>query len=51
MKKYNVEKKHFFIVLNNIANRLLKILYALVKKGEMFNPTFVPKDPRLKLLN
>lgn len=48
MKKKDVEKKHFFLVMNNIANRLLKILYAMVKKGEMFNPCFIPRDPRLK---
>lgn len=48
MKKQDVEKKHFFVVMNNIANRLLKIIYALVKKGEMFDPNFVTIDPRLK---
>lgn len=51
MKKYEIEKKHFFVVLNNIANRLLKIIYALVKKGERFDPSFVPRDPRLGLHN
>ena len=48
MKKYEVEHKHLFVVLNNVANRLLKILYALIKKGEMYNPTHLPRDPRLK---
>ena len=51
MKKYDVEKKHFFLVLNNVANKLLAILYALIKKGEMYNPTYLPRDPRLKLVN
>lgn len=49
MKKYDVEHKHIYVVLNNVANRLLKILYALVKKGQRYDPTFVPRDPRLKL--
>lgn len=48
MKKHDVERKHIFLVLNNIANRLLKILYALVKKGQMYDPTYLPRDPRLK---
>ena len=48
MKKYDVEHKHMYVVLNNVANRLLKILYSLIKKGEMYNPMFVPRDPRLK---
>ncbi len=48
MKKYDVEHKHIFVVLNNVANRLLKILYALVKSGKMYDPTYIPRDPRLK---
>ena len=48
MKKHDVEHKHIFVVLNNVANRLLKILYELVKKGEIYDPTYVQRDPRLK---
>ena len=48
MKKMDVERKHFFLVMNNIANKLLKTLYALIKKGEMFNSDYLPRDPRLK---
>lgn len=51
MKKYDVEKKHFFLVLNNVANKLLTILYALVKKREIYNPSYLPRDPRLKMAN
>lgn len=51
MKKHEVEKKHIFLVLNNVANKLLKILYALVKKGQMYDPNFLPRDPRLKTAN
>lgn len=49
MKKYDVEKKHFFLVMNNVANKLLTTLYALVKKREMYNPYYLPTDPRLNL--
>ncbi len=49
MKKYDVEHKHIFVVLNNVANRLLKILYTLIKKGEMYDPMYIPQDPRLKM--
>lgn len=48
MKKHEVEHKHIFVVLNNVANRLLKILYALIKKGEMYDPKYLQADPRLK---
>lgn len=50
MKKHDVEHKHIYVVLNNVANRLLNILYALVRKGEMYDPTYLPRDPRLKLV-
>ena len=46
MKKYEIEKKHYFLVINNIANKLLKLIYSLINKGEMFNPAFVRLDPR-----
>lgn len=49
MKKHDVEHKHIFVVLNNVANRLLKILYALIRKGEMYNPLYLQRDPRLKM--
>lgn len=49
MKKYDVEHKHIYVVLNNVANRLLKILYALVKKGELYDSNYLPRDPRLRL--
>ena len=51
MKKYEIEHKHIYVVLNNVANRLLKILYALIKKGQMYDPKYLPRDPRLKLCN
>ena len=51
MKKLDVEKKHYFVVMNNIANRLLTIMYSMVKKRELFDPNFIPRDPRLKLVN
>lgn len=49
MKKLQIERKHFFVVMNNIANRLLRILYALIRSGKHFDPTYLPRDPRLKI--
>ena len=49
MKKHEIEHKHIYVVLNNVANRLLKILYTLVKKGELYDPAYLPRDPRLKI--
>lgn len=46
MKKYEIEKKHYYLVINNIANKLVKLIYALIYKGELFDPAFVRLDPR-----
>ena len=46
MKKHEIEKKHYYLVINNIANKLIKLIYALISKGEMFDPAFVRLDPR-----
>lgn len=48
MKKLDVERKHYFLVMNNIANRLLKILYTLIRTGQFYDPLYLPGDPRLK---
>ena len=47
-KKYEVEKKPFFLVMNNISNKLLHIMYALIKKQEKYDRTYIQLDPRGK---
>ncbi len=47
-KKYEVEKKPFFLVMNNISNKLLHIMYALIKKQEKYDRTYIQLDPREK---
>lgn len=32
LKKYEVKKKHFFVVMNNIADKLLRLIYSLIHK-------------------
>lgn len=49
MKKYDVEHKPYFVVMNNVANRLLRILYALIKAGKNYDPMHIPRDPRLSV--
>ncbi len=41
-----VDKKPRQYVLNAIANKLLRIIFALIGKGETFDEGFVRKDPR-----
>ena len=45
-KKYEIEKKHFYVVLNNIANKLLRIIYALINKQVTFDVEHICNDPR-----
>lgn len=42
-----IDKKPHFYVVNAIVNKLLKIIFALVAKGEMFDSSFVRNDPRV----
>lgn len=51
MKKCDIEHKPFFVVMNNVANKLLRILYALINSGKTYDPMFLPRDPRLKTSN
>lgn len=40
------EGKHFFLVMNNVINKLLRIIYALIETGKPFDFTYLPTDPR-----
>lgn len=40
------EGKHYFLVMNNIANKLLKIIFAIVKSGKPYDQAYICIDPR-----
>ena len=42
-----LEGKHFFLVMNNVANKLLRTIFAVIKSGTIYNPMYISKDPRL----
>lgn len=42
-----LEGKHFFLVMNNVANKLLRTIFAVVKSGNPYDPMYISKDPRL----
>lgn len=46
LKKYEVEKKHFFVVMNNIANKLLRLIYSLIQKQQPYDRDYIQRDPR-----
>lgn len=41
-----IDKKPRHYVLNAIANKLLRIIFTLVKNGELYDDNFIRKDPR-----
>ena len=40
------EGKHFFLVMNNIANKLLRIVFAVVRSGKPYDLNHICTDPR-----
>lgn len=47
-RRKDVEKKPHFQVINAIANKLLRIIFSLIAKGEMFDKEYICKDSRTK---
>lgn len=41
-----MEGKQFFLVMNNIANKILKVVYAVIKNQKEFDPNYMSADPR-----
>ena len=42
-----IDKKPRHYVLNAIANKLLRIIFTLVEKGEYYDANFIRQDPRV----
>lgn len=51
LKKYEVEKKHFFVVMNNIANKLLRLIYSLIHKQQPYDRDYIQRDPRCVVIS
>jgi transposase len=51
MKMYynrkKAEGKPSYLVLNNVANKLLRTIYAIIESGEMYDINYLCQDPRL----
>ena len=50
-ERKTMEGKHFFLVMNNVANKILRILFAVIKSGKPYDPMYVCLDPREKMKN
>lgn len=47
--KKALDKKQYYLIMNNIANKLLRTVYALIESGQRFDPDYICMDPREKL--
>ncbi len=41
-----LEGKHFYLVMNNVSNKLLRTVYAVVDSKKPFEPNIITLDPR-----
>lgn len=41
-----MEGKHFYLVMNNVSNKLLRTVYAVVDSRKPFDPNLITLDPR-----
>jgi transposase len=44
--KKSIEKKQYYLIMNNVANKLLRTVYALIESGQRFDPFHICLDPR-----
>lgn len=47
-KKTIIQKRHHYYAINAIANKLLRLIYSLIRKDVFFDPNFVRLDPRME---
>lgn len=48
-KRKQLEGKPFFVVMNNVANKLLRTIYSLVQSGNLYDMGHICADPRNNL--
>jgi len=46
-ERKKLEGKPYFLIMNNISNKLLRTIYAVVKTGERYQLGHITEDPRL----
>lgn len=44
--KKAIENKQYYLIMNNVANKLLRTVYALIESGQRFDPNYICLDPR-----
>lgn len=44
--KKGLEKKPYYLIMNNVANKLLRTVYSIIDSGKIYNPDYICLDPR-----
>lgn len=47
-ERKKLEGKPYFLIMNNISNKLLRTIYSVVKTGKRYQLGYITEDPRLK---
>lgn len=47
-ERKKIEGKPYFLIMNNISNKLLRTIYGVVKSGKRYELGYITTDPRLK---
>ena len=45
-QKKQLEGKHHFVIMNNVSNKLLRMIYSIIESGIPYDPNYVCIDPR-----
>ena len=43
------EKKHHYLIMNNLANKLVRTVYSCIENKRMYSRDYICMDPRIKL--
>lgn len=46
-ERKKLEGKPYFLIMNNISNKLLRTIYSIVKTGKRYQLGYITEDPRL----
>ena len=45
-EKKQLQGKHHYLIMNNVANKLLRTIFSIVESGKPWDPNYICLDPR-----
>lgn len=46
-ERKKIEGKPYFLIMNNVSNKLLRTIYSIIKSGKKYELGYITEDPRL----